>query len=672
MSSYPKKPFGKSFVGERSTNWRDNSSVGGESYASSNSGSGFKKTYTANNNNNSNSAGGDGWTHIGSSHREKPAHKTSAIGGAGYAHRPASDKPHKPNFFKVTKIVDDIMSTSGDLKTIERRLTEYIKSRPAQEEKAKILESLMSYALHELIDCDFISDLIEQMSVHCTTSPLKKDVCAKDGYDVFNWAVWPRYGKNPILNIPRSDSDIITTVRKLIVRGLSPFKVNVKGESIFVTMSVAIHKGLIKPETARIISTMILNISDTDFIMKILRPNFATIFSSADKAQIEKAVILWGITRPGVMEEMATNFFERDLDYCSSVEINRPDASLYMTANTVSFLKIMQEGPKTDDFAEYFATNKITSKMISDFASSIINKFFGVIHRIQECTIDGVYDPTSDKILYKTLHSFGGIIGELSKFVPGFTLSPEQLGKMCTKMKIGYAMAKATNTPFYKEFLDGLYNDPTTRITQKIEIENLRTRLGMLDGAPAKPVTTASKAVTTASKPVTTVSKPMVSTTKFKTATSFAVLDSWEDALESDEEDESSAESAPVAVNPFSGKVSINLSKVKPTETVEVRDGSMYPPVVEDTVYSISNLAKSHDKSTHAQLVYEILLIASDSLSHDSQINGFVVMMNHLHNKSVIDKSLFASVLAEKESEIRDMSDNPRISKFMTIVKGSF
>lgn len=637
MSSFNKS---KTFPSSgKSGNWRDNAST-----TTMKSGMG-RTTET------------DGWSHVGNTRADKPQQRNSnyggnsAAGGAGYAPRPAGDRQYKPNLFKTTKIVDDIMETSGDIKVIERRLTEYIKSRPSKEEKAKVLETVISYSLHELLDCEFIRELVEQMSVNSALYGNQKDVVVKDGYDVFHWAVWPRFVKRPITNISRKEDDVITTVGRLIAMGLSPFRVNVKEESIFMSMQVAVEKRLISPATASIISAMILGIDDTELIMKLLRGSFAVIFTESEKAKFEKSVLLWGVTRPGMFDILANYFFDLDIQYCSSVEIDRPNAKLYMTANCIKFLELMKSGSGNTDLASYFAKNPITSAMVSAMAASIINKFFGVIDRIEECNIDGVYDPTSTKILYKTRHAFGGIVGELSKYVPGFALTDEQSTKMCNKMKIGFAMASATNTPAWKAFIDIIYTDASTKMTQKIEIENLRTRLAMVE-TQIKPVAPATRLTTVSTKPVVKPAvKPVV-----KAVSNFAVLDSWEDACEEEE-------------NTYSGKVTIQLGKIKSTEIVEVRDGALYPSIADDNAYSLSELANKHDKTTHHQLVHEILVVASDSLFQDNHFNGFVTMINYLNDKGILDKNLFKSVLQEKEEEIRDMSDNPKISKFMTVLK---
>ncbi len=640
MSSFNKS---KTFPSSgKSGNWRDSAST-----TTTNSGMG-RTTET------------DGWSHVGKTRADKPQQRNSnyggnsAAGGAGYAPRPASDRPYKPNLFKTTKIVDDIMETSGDLRVIERRLTEYIKSRPSKEEKAKVLETVISYSLHELLDCEFIRELVEQMSVNSALYGNQKDVVVKDGYDVFHWAVWPRFVKRPITNIPRKEDDVITTVGRLIAMGLSPFRVNVKEESIFMSMQVAVEKKLLSPATASIISTMILGIDDTELIMKLLRGSFAVIFTESEKAKFEKSVLLWGVTRPGMFEILANYFFDLDVQYCSSVEIDRPNAKLYMTANCIKFLELMKSGSGNTDLASYFAKNPITGAMVTTMASSIINKFFGVIDRIEECSIDGVYDPTSTRILYKSLHAFGGIVGELSKYVPGFALTEEQSAKMCNKMKIGFAMASATNTPAWKTFIDTIYTDASTKMTQKIEIENLRTRLGMVE-TPVKPVAPATRQTKVQTNPVV------------KAVSSFTVLESWEDACEEVDETEKTEE-----VNPYSGKVTISLNKLKTADEVEVRDGALYPCYIEDNVYSLSELAKKHDKSTHHKLVYEMLVVAGESVYQDNHIRGFMTMVNHLNTKGILEKSLFKSVLEEKEEEIRDMSDNPKISKVLAAFKAGF
>ncbi len=640
MASFNKS---KSFASPGKTgHWRDSAST---STVSTTGSSGMGRTET------------DGWSHVGSNRRDKPQYSNSnsngnrANGGAGYAPRPNTDRPYKPNLFKTTKIVDDIMETSGSLTVIERRLTEYIKSRPSKEEKAKVLETVISYSLYELLDCEFIRELVEQMSVNSSLYGNQKDVVVKDGYDVFHWAVWPRFVKRPITNISRKEDDVITTVGRLIAMGLSPFRVNVKEESIFMSMQVAVEKKLLSPATASIISTMILGIDDTELIMKLLRGSFAVIFTESEKAKFEKSVLLWGVTRPGMFETLANYFFDLDVQYCSSVEIDRPNAKLYMTANCIKFLELMKTGSGNTDLASYFAKNPITGAMVSAMASSIITKFFAVIDRIEECNIDGVYDPTSTRILFKSLHAFGGIVGELSKYVPGFALTEEQSAKMCNKMKIGFAMASATNTPVWKTFIDTIYTDASTKMTQKIEIENLRTRLSMVE-TPIKPVAPATRLTKVQTMPTV------------KAVTSFTVLDSWEDACEETEETDE--------VNPYSGKVTISLNKLKTTDEVEVRDGALYPCYIEDNVYSLSGLAKKHDKSTHHKLVYETLVVAGESVYQDNHIRGFVTMVNYLNTKGILEKSLFKSVLEEKEEEIRDMSDNPKISKVLAAFKAGF
>ena len=565
--------------------------------------SGFGKKET------SRTATDDGWTSVPG----KSTHPRYNNGGYKGSKPDASygkdDKSQKTKFFFATKKIDDIMSTSnGNIDDIESRCIHAFNSVTTKEEKAKIIETIVSYSLHEFLDKDkFFGKIISSdMSVNASFGSIKE----RDGYDVFTWAIWVRYGdKRSISNLSRDNSDVIKTVEKLINLKVTPYHTNSKSESIIHTLESCVKNGKITSETSdKIYSIILESIDDAEFIYTCIRSQLHDILR--DGVHFNKTLIKWGLQNPAVFDKIISSAFSNDIDKVGLASVSRADGSIEYFTLFDKLVELINSDENHKDFGKYFASKSVDkTTLISKMAETYMDKIFETYPTIYEYNVSDGYGTSKEGLCFKYLESLGAFIWDISQFLD---FDESLLSDLEDKVKIGYGIKGLKKNKSNIKLLQEVY--PKVHIVSQILIENTFKSVGIPFGKE------------------TLVTQKKVEEEKVDYFKNFKT-----------------------------GLEKIGSKTI--TFTSEISDSS-----VDDAVYDMSKIKDKVDPIDFARaFAYQ----ACVELFSDNQINHIEPLLNYLDNNNIIKKSSFKKVIEDEEDEIIENTDcdNPKACKVMEAIK---
>ncbi len=545
----------------------------------------------------------DGWTSVSSNNNNrntkqefKPQNKEYEL---------------KKKFFQVTSRIDDIMSTNtGTVNDIENKCIAYFNTLRSKEEKAKAIETIVSYSLHEIInETSFFGKIISSdLSTKSNSIGLIKE---KDGYDIFTWAIWTRYGdKRSIANIPRDNSDIIKMVNALLALEVSPFHVNTKKESLIKTMNSCLGNGKITQDTYDEIYEILLKQTNSNFIFKCLSNNIFDI--NREGILFEKSLVTWGLTLPDVREKIIDMMFRFDIDQVSLSEINRKTGEMSYEIMYHKMINILRSKSYHSDFTKYFAENPINNdEIIRIMTSRYLDNIFNLYPKIYEFDVTAGYSGCNGEgKCFKHLETLGALIWDMSKYTD-FDIN--MLNDMHLKVQIGFGLHGLNANNSNIEYLKKLYTN--CHIVSKILIENAFQNKGIQFGEYAE-----------LPKKVVVEKKEENPLQNFKT-----------------------------------GLEKIGNNKINFTTNAIL-------PCVEDAVYSMSKISTKVDNN---EMCRAFIYQACCELSHDNQINHIAEFINYLDSKSIMKRENIKRIISEEEEEIIEITscDNPKVNRIINIIK---
>jgi uncharacterized protein Veg len=560
----------------------------------------------------------DGWTHVSGKSNSR---SNGTVGGKsgnykGGQHSQSNgyskdEKAQKTKLFYATKKIDDIMSTSnGNISDIESHCIQAFNSVSSKEEKAKIVETVVSYSLHELLDeSKFFGKIIStDMSVHASLGSIKE----RDGYDVFTWAVWTRYGdKRSINNLTRDSNDIIKTVQQLLSLKVTPFHINTKSESIIHTLDSCVKNGKITTETRDAIYSIVLETNtDASFIYECIRASIFDIYREG--VNFNKSLVSWALQNSEVFDKIINMSFNHDMDRVGLADIQRSTADIEYFTNFKKLIELVNSDVYHNDFAKFFSNHPVDkTAMVGKIAKIYMDKIFETYPKIYEYNVSDGYGSTEKEgICFKNMESLGAFIWDVSQYIDIDESCLEEFG---AKVKIGYGIRGLKTNKSNIEMLKEIY--PTVHIVSQILIEN---------------------AFRSAKVPFVNTDAPKVEIKEDK-------VDHFK--------------------NLKTGLEKIGSNKI--TFSPEISD-----TVVDDAIYSLNKIKDKVDQIDFARaFTYQACL----ELFSDNQISHIVPLINYLDLNNIIKKGSFSKLLEEETDEIVENTecDNPKASKIVMAIKSA-
>ena len=408
----------------------------------------------------------DGWTRVGA--QKKAPHTNSrnyasahggaghhgARGGAGGASvehtRSSIEQETKRRLYAVNNQMKSIFQTSsGDLSIIGSKAMDYYRTLTKSEEKAKVIGVLVENSLHELF-CPgtFFGDIISsEMSITSSLSGLKE----RDGYNLFTWAVWIPWNKEPIAGLSRNEDDIISSVSALMAHRVNPFKINQKHESIFDTAALCADKKKFSGETYDAIYQMLLyNPLDIDLYMSSLKHNFPDILNPEMK--FSKGYLQWCLS---VNDELCSavikEAFETDKIRLGETKVSFQTTEFQYVTAFDALMQLVRTAPHKN-FEQFFHDHPIdvdglTSKIASYYLSNILE-----LHH----TAYQLLDVAKEGWSFKNVENLGAFVWDLSRYIE---IAPADFSKFSTKIKVGYGVRglkkTGANADLLRELLAG-------------------------------------------------------------------------------------------------------------------------------------------------------------------------------------------------------------------------
>ena len=211
----------------------------------------------------------DGWLRVGGDikpHRTSTTTAAAGGGGGGGARYPGAEAAvRKAKWVTAKKLhtvqdeVHYLLETHGGATDAScDALVALFDGTGDAVKRAQVLHELATYSLHEFLDPE--SPLGERVqAAFGTRSGLFGLATARDGYNMYALAVWPKWKKHPISGMVRDDGDIIQTIEALLNLGLNPFAISAKkSETVFDSMAEAVKSGKIAVDAATAIEALIL------------------------------------------------------------------------------------------------------------------------------------------------------------------------------------------------------------------------------------------------------------------------------------------------------------------------------------------------------------------------------------------------------------------------------
>jgi hypothetical protein len=378
----------------------------------------------------------DTWTHVGSHAQTSSADTWTHVGSRAQKPFSKEQQKHAPKKYQQKNIDDIMMNSSGNINLIEKKCLAHIKTL-GKEDKAKAIETIISYSLHEICDTthEFGKLIYDELSVNSSFGSIKE----RDGYNLFVWAIWVRYDGTSryIAGIPRTNLDIIAMVKALLNLNVNPFRINAKKESIIGTMNMCIENGRITPETHDMIYGIILgNDFDANFYFKCIKPFIPELFRSENT--FEKSIVQWAITQPSLYQMVIDTMFMIDIDRVGLTDISRKDASIEYFLIFSKLVELIQSGVYHADIAKYFKTNPIDkTALIESIAYTYMVKIYNIYPTIYEYDVSDGYAGSKEGICFKHLETLGAFLWDITQY---FNFDINMMNNFDIKVMVGYGI----------------------------------------------------------------------------------------------------------------------------------------------------------------------------------------------------------------------------------------
>ena len=522
-------------------------------------------------------------------------------------------------FYKIYEKIDKIMQTSsGNITAIENDCKTVFEEAQTKEEKAKTIEAIVSYSLHELISKDsFFGKLIaSDMSINSKIGSIKE----RDGYDVFTWAIWTRINdKYFIRNIERNNSDIIKTVESLLQLNVSPFHINNKKESFVGTMNACMPKRITQETYNTIYNKIFVDNVNIDLLIECCKHNLPEIFREGNT--FTKSIVQWGLSIPTIFDSIIKEAFTHDLDYAGMGDIDRKNCEIVY--HQVYFPKLIElcNSESHLDLNKYFKENPMNKKqIINKIADYYMQSMFNSYESIYEHDINfGSAGEKRDGICFKKLETFGAFLWEIKQISNPIYFDQDAFNKMDIKVHVGYGIHGLNCKKDNIQFLKNLY--PLTNnkgsLASKFLVMNVCDKFGIqLDQKIEK--------------------KEIVEEKK--------------------------------EINHFAN-FRIGLENIK-NEIVEF-EPKITNQSVDDAIYGMSKLSK---KVTQDDFAKEFVIKAMYELTTDNQIKHIPLLINYLHNQKILNKGNIRSFIETDECQevVEDSTiDNPKAEKLFSAIRES-
>ncbi len=560
------------------------------------------------------------WTHVSYHRSSKPQQKRS---DGEWTQRPKPQQnrstgpkefSQKRKFFNAAAKIDEIMATSdGNLKTIENEFWDIIQVLPSKEEKAKALEIIVAYSLHELITPESrIGSLIHnELSVSSALGSIKE----RDGYNLFAWGVWPRYGdKRQMANIVRTNDDVIKTVNALLTLNISPFRINgAKKESIVGTLNACLKDKKITQDTYdKIYQNIFGSVFNPEFYFRSIQGYIPELFQ--DDISYEKSLVLWGLCQSELDSKLLDTMFKMDIDRVGLADISRKTADIEYFPVIFKLIEFINSGKVNADFDKYFKANPINKEsLIMKIVSYYMDKLYETYPTIYEHNISSGYNSSQEGLCFKYFESFGAFVWDIAKYLDS---DDDILEPFNIKVKLGYGIRGLKKNKSNVDFLKKIYHE--VHISNKILIENAFASVNI----------------------------------PFKAA------------------------AAPVVVEKVEKKVNhlenlkIGLEKIG-NQTIIYKENEVSPPETDDAVYHMSTLVS---KVTPYDFANAFVFQACFSLFTDNQISQLGGLVNYLDKSKILSKVALEEYLDENEALVIDevQCDNPQVKKVISAIRSVF
>lgn len=523
-------------------------------------------------------------------------------------------------FYKIYEKVDNIMkSSSGDLSEIEKQCQMVFESAPSKEEKAKTIEAIVSYSLHEIIakDSYFGKIIASEMSINCKLGSIKE----RDGYDVFTWAIWTRINdKYFIRNLSRDNDDIIQTVHTLLQLNVSPFHMNSKKESFVGTMNACIPKRITQQTYDTIYNMIFVENVNPNLLIECCKYNLQEIFREG--TTFSKSIVQWGLTIPQICEEILKEAFTHDLNYAGLGDVDRKNCEIVY--HQVYFPKLIElcNSEPHQDLKKFFAENSVNKQeIVQKIADYYMQNMFKSYESIYEHDISfGSSGENRPGVCFKKLETFGAFMWEISQLSNPIYFDQATFNSMNVKVKLGYGIHGLNIKRANIQFLKDLYPETDTKSTMTCKF----LLMGVCD-----------KFGIQLEKKQIEVVKKVVEEKK---------------------------------VNHFE-HFKVGLENIK-SEIVEF-EPKITSQSVDDAIYGMSQLTQKVSQEDFAR---EFVIKCMYELSTENQINHISPLIRYLDKEKILSKSSIRAFIETEEcDEIFEDSkiDNPKATKLFDEIRAS-
>jgi hypothetical protein len=527
----------------------------------------------------------------------------TANGGAGNERaRSSIEQETKRRLYAVHDQMKRILQTSGgDISLIGSKSMDYYRTLSKPEEKAKLIGVLVENSLHELF-CPgtFFGNIIaSEMSITSSLSGLKE----RDGYNLFTWAVWIPWNKEPIAGLKREEDDIISSVSALMAHRVNPFRINQKHETFFDTAELCVSKKKFSAETYDAIYQMMMhNPVDIDLYMSSLKHFVPDILNPEMK--FSKGYLQWClISNEELSNALIAEVFEMDKYRVGETKVSFQTTDFQYVIAFDALMKLVR-APPHKNFEQYFHENPIN---VDALTNKIASYYMDNILKLLPTAYQLVDSPKEDGWLFKNLENLGAYIWDVSRYTE---LPDGVYNDFLTKVKVGYCVRglkqEGANADKLRDLLTGTLS-PVERsfVTRAMESASIAL------SAPAKAVSVV------------------------------AVV-----------------EEAPKIIEGFK----TGLELLSPEEVViynATSDRYHSPGCIHDTICDITDMSKTKD----SQVIARSFVIAAGALYKAHQLAKLGAHLKFLLSINLLQAETVKKVLEEEEENILEINDYSKSSK---------
>ncbi len=365
-----------------------------------------------------------GWRHVGPA---KPARVAAGGGGSGARggggwtrEEVAAHKARKENMRAIHSVADTVLTIlqkNGGLtdESYDALLAAYDAGDKVK--KAQILHELASYSLHEFIAPDTPFGAHVKTAFGVSTGAFGV-ATARDGYNMFSLAVWPKWKKAAIEGISRTEDDVYATVDALLMLGLNPFAIASKTrETVFDTLKISVEKGKISGATSAAIEKLIL----ADFVgadVELYVRSIDVMYITERRADnYGLALWRWALNQPELCAALASRVVSEDMFVISSLQ---PRGRSLGYSSKFEALKaiVSNDALKHHNFERAMATRPADKPaMLTTLAGVYMDTIADVAPRVAE-QVPGEAVPAG-KVAFASLSILGSFAFDIAAVLPG-------------------------------------------------------------------------------------------------------------------------------------------------------------------------------------------------------------------------------------------------------------